>query len=125
MALLQHVDLRFRKDAIAAIGGVLVGFGLLGVFTAYGLVPLAAGVVIVVMLVRRDENLGKVGTLAIALLFSSGTVGCLLWGSEHIWNNPSCSQHPNQSAGQITYWSGASVIWVCVNGTPIVTHNSR
>jgi len=125
MAQLQHIDSRVLLAVIAALAGVLVGFGLLGVFAAYGLVPLAAGMAIVVILVRRRENLARLGTIGIALVFSAGTVGFLLWGSEHIWHNPSCSQHPNQSEGQVTYWSGASVTWVCVNGSPVVTHDTR
>ena len=125
MVHLQNIDPRLRLRVVAAIGGVLVGFGLLGVFAAYGLIPLAAGIAIVVILARRDGNVSRLGTVGIAVLFSAGTVGFLLWGSEHIWHNPSCSQHPNQSAGQITYWSGAEITWVCVNGTPVVTHDTR
>jgi hypothetical protein len=125
MAQLRRIDSRVLPAVIAALGGVLIGFGLLGVFAAYGLIPLAAGIVMLVVLVRREENLARVGAAGIALVFSAGTVGFLLWGSEHVWHNPSCSQHPNQSAGQITYWSGASVTWVCVNGSPVVTHDTR
>ncbi len=107
------------------VGGVLIGIGVLGIFALYGFVPLLVGVGIVAYSVRHAARIPWVWLLLVALLAAAITVSFMLWGAEHVWANPSCSQHSNQVSGRITYWSGASVNWVCVNGEPVVTHDSR
>jgi hypothetical protein len=109
---------------VAAAGGALIGIGGLEVFALYGLVPLVLGMVLVVISVRHSQTHVLMSLLATVLALIA-TVSLLLWGAEHIWANPSCTQHPNQTSGQINYWSGASVRWTCVNGQPVVTHDSR
>src|SRR5487761_780961 len=88
---------------VAAVGGALIGIGILAIFALYGLVPLMLGIVLVVSSVRKSkQTLMCLIAVGLALMV---TVSFVLWGSEHIWANPSCSQRPNQSSGQITYWS--------------------
>jgi hypothetical protein len=111
--------------AASALGGALIGFGLLGVFALYGVLPLIGGSAVVILSIRYSKQMLWVWLLLAATVAAAATVAVMLWGAEHIWTNPSCSQHPNQLSGRITYWSGASVSWNCVNGQPVITHDSR
>jgi hypothetical protein len=111
--------------AIAALGGALVGFGILGIFALYGIVPLALGVFLVGFGIQRLGKARWFQPLVASAVAATLMVGILVWGAEHIWASPSCSQHQNQVSGRITFWSGASVSWDCINGQPIVTHDSR
>lgn len=111
--------------AVAAFAGVAIGVGVFGIFALYGFVPLAVGIAIVALSVRTLRGRRSVPFLVAVSLAVASTIAFMLWGSEYLWAGPSCSQHPNQRSGQITYWSGASVTWVCVNGQPLVTRDTR
>jgi len=111
--------------ALAAVGGGLIALGILGIFALYGLVPLLIGIAVVAVSVRYSTTMRRGWPVVTALLAGAVTTTVLLWGSEHIWASPSCSQHADQMSGRITYWSGASVSWICVSGKPVITHDSR
>lgn len=116
---------RFAPLGVSALGGALIGIGLLGIFALYGLLPLIGGSAVVGLSIRYSKQMAWVWLLVVATIAAAATVVVMLWGSEHIWTNPSCSQYPHQLSGRITYWSGASVSWTCVNGQPVITHDSR
>jgi len=116
---------RGLSSAAAALGGALIGIGTLGIFALYGLVPLLLGIAVVVLSLRHSHGTQRLWNLSAAGLATALTIAFLLWGSEHVWANPSCSQHANQVSGRITYWSGASVSWKCVDGRPVITRDSR
>jgi hypothetical protein len=110
---------------LAVLGGGLIAIGILEIFALYGLVPLLIGIGVVTVSVRYSTTIRRIWPVVAALVAAAVTAIVLLWGSEHVWANPSCSQQSNQISGRITYWSGASVSWICVNGGPVVTHDSR
>jgi len=91
----------------------------------YGLALVVLGIVVTALSLRHAKKMDRLWRLPAAALAAAVTIAVLLWGSEHVWANPSCSERPHQVSGRITYWSGASVSWICVNGQPIVTHDSR
>src|SRR5437588_12429555 len=114
-----------RSLGPAVVGGAFIGIGILGIFALYGLVPLRLGVAIIALSLRNSRGTRRLWNLPAAGLATALTIAFLLWGSEHVWANPSCSQHANQVSGRITYWSGASVSWKCVDGRPVITRDSR
>lgn len=111
--------------ALAAIGGSLTAAGVLGIFALWGLVPLLVGAILFAMSLGLLSGLQRLWLTLAAALAAACAVSFLLFGSEYLWGSPSCSAHPNQVSGQITYWSGATVSWTCVNGQPVITHDSR
>jgi hypothetical protein len=123
--MVAHRRLGIAAIGAAALGGGLIGVGLLGIFELYGLLPLVLGLLVVALSVWYSTGIRWVWLLITAVLAAACTVSFMAWGAEHIWTQPSCSQHPNQLSGQFTYWSGATVTWICVNGQPVITHDSR
>jgi hypothetical protein len=107
------------------MAGGLIAFGALTIFSLVGIPFLLAGLTLAFLAWRMVAPPGRVIAAATALLGAAITATFLLYGGEHIWAQPSCTQHANQVSGSIQYWSGAKVQWRCDNGQPIILRDTR
>ncbi len=110
---------------LSPVAGALIAFGLLTIFALYGLLPFLAGLVLIVLIIQQARGVLRWQAAGLALVSAVIVLAALLWGAEHVWAQPSCQQHANQSGGSVTYWSGAQVTWKCVNGHATVTKDTR
>src|SRR5579864_4250892 len=94
-----HSMKNVRWLGAAVVGGALIGIGILGIFALYGLVPLLLGLVVIALSLRNSGGIQRAWNLPAAALGAAVAIVFLLWGSEHVWANPSCSQHANQVSG--------------------------
>src|SRR2546428_85672 len=122
---MTYVGSRKWPYLLSVLAGGLIAFGLLTVFALYGLVPLIIGGALIALAIKEGKGSQRWQAPLLGLAGAVVVLALLLYGAEHVWSQPSCQQHPNQTGGSVTYWSGAHVTWKCVNGQPVVIQDTR